>query len=346
MLWYGDKQVRRIGAASSAGQADNSTPWYRCIMPFAWYAFFLPGLFLLLLLIVTAFPVVLIIKSNPNAVLTIIILGIFFCFIILGLFFIYSIAVMLYPLFYKDHQHSMSAFAVWKYTILQMRGHKFDLFLLNFSFIGWSLLSILTLGIGLLWVIPYQITAYAAFYEDRFTTHTHQEDSSTPAARMPKAQKPQPIVREAVMGQNDKPTYVKPVLKDFGEESHDRYKPVSQMKKLLVMATMLLSSSCLLHCQTFADIWQLSTPVITANFQSDGIGIQKDIENKDFCPYTIQGKYVEVMPGVHNERLNFGFSTSRDDAQYRKTQTSKFFQGTNAIELGTKLRGIAMNGLI
>ena len=47
-----------------------------------------------------------------------------------------------------------------------MNGHKLRLFCLHLSFIGWILLSILTLGIGLLFVFPYMQTAQAAFYED------------------------------------------------------------------------------------------------------------------------------------------------------------------------------------
>lgn len=47
-----------------------------------------------------------------------------------------------------------------------MKGHKFDLFFLQLSFIGWIFLSIFTLGIGLLWLIPYMMTAQAAFYQD------------------------------------------------------------------------------------------------------------------------------------------------------------------------------------
>ena len=47
-----------------------------------------------------------------------------------------------------------------------MKGHKFDLFYLYLSFIGWIFLAILTLGIGLLWVIPYMQTSMAAFYLD------------------------------------------------------------------------------------------------------------------------------------------------------------------------------------
>ena len=47
-----------------------------------------------------------------------------------------------------------------------MKGHKFDLFYLQLSFIGWALLCILTLGIGFLWLSPYMMTAQAAFYQD------------------------------------------------------------------------------------------------------------------------------------------------------------------------------------
>ncbi len=47
-----------------------------------------------------------------------------------------------------------------------MNGHKWRFFCLQFSFIGWSLLSVLTLGIGFIWLIPYTEAASAAFYEE------------------------------------------------------------------------------------------------------------------------------------------------------------------------------------
>lgn len=47
-----------------------------------------------------------------------------------------------------------------------MKGQKMKLFLLDLSFIGWVLLGILTLGIGLLWVYPYLHTSHAAFYDN------------------------------------------------------------------------------------------------------------------------------------------------------------------------------------
>ena len=47
-----------------------------------------------------------------------------------------------------------------------MQGRKWKLFCLHFSFLGWALLSIFTLGIGLLWLSPYMAAAEAAFYLD------------------------------------------------------------------------------------------------------------------------------------------------------------------------------------
>lgn len=47
-----------------------------------------------------------------------------------------------------------------------MAGHKWDLFCLDMSFIGWFFLCILTAGIGFLWLSPYVKTSHAAFYED------------------------------------------------------------------------------------------------------------------------------------------------------------------------------------
>lgn len=45
-----------------------------------------------------------------------------------------------------------------------MRGNKWRLFCLKLSFIGWGILSTLTLGIGDLWLAPYLNAAKAAFY--------------------------------------------------------------------------------------------------------------------------------------------------------------------------------------
>ena len=47
-----------------------------------------------------------------------------------------------------------------------MRGHKWRLFCLLFSFFGWFILSLLTFGIGLIFLFPYINTTIAYFYVD------------------------------------------------------------------------------------------------------------------------------------------------------------------------------------
>jgi len=46
-----------------------------------------------------------------------------------------------------------------------MKGHRGNYFMLELSFIGWSLLAVLTLGIGMLWLTPYMQVAVVCFYE-------------------------------------------------------------------------------------------------------------------------------------------------------------------------------------
>lgn len=47
-----------------------------------------------------------------------------------------------------------------------MSGQKWNIFILDLTFIGWILLSILTAGLGVIFVEPYMSTARAVFYED------------------------------------------------------------------------------------------------------------------------------------------------------------------------------------
>ena len=60
-----------------------------------------------------------------------------------------------------------------------MSGNRWRLFCMQFSFIGWNLLSALTLGIGSLWVRPYQQAATAAFYRE--ISGTEQAVDTDPA---------------------------------------------------------------------------------------------------------------------------------------------------------------------
>lgn len=55
-----------------------------------------------------------------------------------------------------------------------MKGNRWRFFCMTFSFIGWNLLVVLTLGIASLWVVPYEQAAIAAFYRD--ITDTDMKD--------------------------------------------------------------------------------------------------------------------------------------------------------------------------
>jgi len=47
-----------------------------------------------------------------------------------------------------------------------MKGNKWKFFCLHWRFLGWTLISLLTCGIGFLWLLPYMQTTLACFYED------------------------------------------------------------------------------------------------------------------------------------------------------------------------------------
>lgn len=85
--------------------------------------------------------------------------------------------LLLIPGIIKNYSYSMTSFiladepelsnnAAIEKSMEMMSGNKMRLFLLDLSFIGWALLSLLTFGIGMLWVGAYMYQAHAAFYEE------------------------------------------------------------------------------------------------------------------------------------------------------------------------------------
>lgn len=80
-----------------------------------------------------------------------------------GLIKMYSYAMTYYIL--HDNPEIGAEEAICR-SMKMMDGHKWRLFCLHLSFIGWWLLCILTLGIGMLWLAPYIQNSTAAFYED------------------------------------------------------------------------------------------------------------------------------------------------------------------------------------
>lgn len=69
------------------------------------------------------------------------------------------------PFILKDNPEMKNNAAIEE-SMRMMDGHKLELFLLDLSFIGWAILSILTCCIGFLWLTPYMNMARVNFYED------------------------------------------------------------------------------------------------------------------------------------------------------------------------------------
>lgn len=84
-------------------------------------------------------------------------------FIIPGIMASYSYAMKNYIL--ADHPELTANEAIARSKEM-MRGNRFRLFCLDFSFIGWNILCIFTLGIGNLWLNPYTQASHAAFYRE------------------------------------------------------------------------------------------------------------------------------------------------------------------------------------
>ncbi len=84
-------------------------------------------------------------------------------FIIPGIIATYSYAMVPYIL--ADNPN-LSASEAIELSKQMMTGNRWRLFSLWLSFIGWEFLCILTLGIGMLWLVPYMNAATAEFYRE------------------------------------------------------------------------------------------------------------------------------------------------------------------------------------
>jgi uncharacterized membrane protein len=65
----------------------------------------------------------------------------------------------------KDNP-GMSATDAMSESARLTKGHRMDILMLTLSFIGWAILSIMTLGIGCLFLAPYYLSTMAHYYED------------------------------------------------------------------------------------------------------------------------------------------------------------------------------------
>ena len=95
----------------------------------------------------------------------------------MGIFTFLWTLLFIIPGIIKSYAYSMSGFILAENPEMtakeamqvseeMMAGNKWRLFCLQFSFIGWQILCILSLGIGSLWLTPYMNAATAAFYDE------------------------------------------------------------------------------------------------------------------------------------------------------------------------------------
>lgn len=95
-------------------------------------------------------------------------LGIICWLVIIGCIIYLLPKTLLYSLSYMllhDHNEWTGKEIVEESARL-MRGHRWNLFWLNLTFIGWAILAIFTLYIGYFWLIPYMMMAIICFYEE------------------------------------------------------------------------------------------------------------------------------------------------------------------------------------
>jgi uncharacterized membrane protein len=83
--------------------------------------------------------------------------------VIPGIIAIYRYSMAFYIL--RDNPKTKPLEAI-NHSKEMMKGHKSDLFFLQLSFIGWIILGLIPLGLGMLWVLPYMKTATTNFYQE------------------------------------------------------------------------------------------------------------------------------------------------------------------------------------
>ena len=91
--------------------------------------------------------------------------------------------LLVIPGIYKSFAYSMTPFlmaedptlsarAAMRLSEEKMDGHKWELFCLELSFIGWILLAVITFGVSEIFLAPYMNAAFAAFYRDKISPKT------------------------------------------------------------------------------------------------------------------------------------------------------------------------------
>lgn len=94
----------------------------------------------------------------------------------------YSYRLALYIV--NDNPNMLAKEAVEKSAEI-MNGHRWAYFWLQCTFIGWAILACFTLGIGMLWLIPYMHVSTVAFYDNLIGNKKDESDTDETVAENP-----------------------------------------------------------------------------------------------------------------------------------------------------------------
>lgn len=72
---------------------------------------------------------------------------------------------------------SFGVFSAHKKSLTLVRAHRSEIFEFELGFIGWYLLSVITLGVALIWTLPYYIAANYYMYKEMEKSFEQEKDS-------------------------------------------------------------------------------------------------------------------------------------------------------------------------
>lgn len=112
-----------------------------------------------------------IIKYLPNWLEAILLTAAVFAITLVGLFLFIVPGIVaaillsqVYYIFVEDPKKNLVD--ILKESVELMKNRMGEYLLLVFSFVGWALLGIVTLGIAFIWIVPYANLVYAAYYRE------------------------------------------------------------------------------------------------------------------------------------------------------------------------------------
>lgn len=153
------------------------------------YLYFLPGSFVLGILVVLSVFVMLpetalyTLVYNPYYATAELFLPLLPVWLILFLLFlVYAFYIELtysQTLYLLLDYPDLPTVQIWQESKQLMRGNRMRLLGLEFSFIPWAILSVITCGIGLIWLIPYAGTAHTVFYLDLIRHQNPYKDTAS-----------------------------------------------------------------------------------------------------------------------------------------------------------------------